>query len=401
MPGLRSNPFTMYSGFVEIDQGKNLFYWFVESLNNPSTDPVVLWLNGGPGCSSLGGFLAEHGPFAPDQNGNLVLNPYTWARVANVLYLEAPAGVGYSYWSGQATFTDMITAQDNHEFLAKWFALFPQFAQNDLYISGESYAGHYIPTLVNQIYNKTSTQPNVPPQSNFKGFLVGNPSTKLGYDKADSLITYYQTHGMIPMRSLATPAGNFDPYDILSDVCESSMLKNYIRFPNHMNVIDSKQVRNVPNRPECIGTYVHNYLNRADVQVALGIISSSATNSTFAWNQCNDIDYTYGPEPMMPLYITFMNNTDYKILVFSGDQDTVINFIGTEEWIYNTGRPIVNDWAPWYYSRDGSDSNRQIGGWMVRFDRITFMTVKGAGHMVPWSQPAPALEMFRNFLFKF
>jgi hypothetical protein len=78
----------------------------------------------------------------------------------------------------------------------------------------------------------------------------------------------------------------------------------------------------------------------------------------------------------------FISRKLTKIFLMTGDQDTVINFIGTEEWIYNTGRPIVNDWAPWYYSRDGSDSNRQIGGWMVRFDRITFMTVKGAGHMV-------------------
>ncbi len=128
---------------------------------------------------------------------------------------------------------------------------------------------------------------------------------------------------------------------------------NYIRFPNHMNVLDSKRVRNVPNRPECIETYVHTYLNvrtrikywivfeekfarghvsdieyailinilclqRADVQVALGIISSDAANATYPWNQCNDVNYLYGPEPMMPLYITFMNNTNYKILVFSG-----------------------------------------------------------------------------------
>lgn len=60
------------------------------------------------------------------------------------------------------------------------------------------------------------------------------------------------------------------------------------------------------------------HLQRADVQAALGIVPPSILNTTYAWNQCNAIPYIYGPEPMMPLYITFMNNTNYKILVFSG-----------------------------------------------------------------------------------
>lgn len=102
LPGY-SGKDTMYSGYLPVDAaaGRNLFYWFVESRNSPSTDPLILWMNGGPGCSSLGGGLfSELGPFFPNPNDEgvtLVNNPYSWVNVANVIFLESPAGVGFSY----------------------------------------------------------------------------------------------------------------------------------------------------------------------------------------------------------------------------------------------------------------------------------------------------------------
>eukprot|EP01099_Mayorella_cantabrigiensis_P004308 TRINITY_DN322_c0_g1_i2.p1 TRINITY_DN322_c0_g1~~TRINITY_DN322_c0_g1_i2.p1 ORF type:complete len:232 (-),score=40.62 TRINITY_DN322_c0_g1_i2:984-1655(-) len=178
LPGLATQPsYAMYSGYIKLSGGANMFYWFIESAHNPVSDPIVLWLNGGPGCSSLSGLLEEHGPFFPDKNGNLQTNPYSWNLVANMLYLESPAGVGYSYWPGIHVWNDNETASINYEFLTKWFELFPAFAKNDFYITGESYAGHYVPTLAYEIYTRTPSQGSVAPQSNFKGFMVGNPST--------------------------------------------------------------------------------------------------------------------------------------------------------------------------------------------------------------------------------
>ncbi len=84
------------------DGVKFAHYWFVTSQNNPATDPVVLWLNGGPGCSSMDGLFIEQGPLLFDgtyTNGipNLQANPQSWNRVANMLYIEAPVGVGFSF----------------------------------------------------------------------------------------------------------------------------------------------------------------------------------------------------------------------------------------------------------------------------------------------------------------
>jgi len=106
-------PFKQYSGYITVDatHGRALFYWFVESQRSPSSDPVVMWLNGGPGCSSLDGFFYEHGPFHFDReidsiNTTLHANPFAWNNVSNVLYVEAPAGVGFSYSN---TTSDYVT----------------------------------------------------------------------------------------------------------------------------------------------------------------------------------------------------------------------------------------------------------------------------------------------------
>ncbi|KAL7252393.1 hypothetical protein ACSBR1_007057 [Camellia fascicularis] len=150
-----------YSGYVSIDGNlaKQLFYYFVESERKPSNDPVVLWLNGEPGCSSFDGFVYEHGPFnyeAGKQHGELPilhLNPYSWSKVSNIIYLDSPAGVGSSYSENMTFYStgDLQTASETNIFLLKWFNLFPEFLSNPFYSAGESYGGIYVPTLASEI----------------------------------------------------------------------------------------------------------------------------------------------------------------------------------------------------------------------------------------------------------
>ena len=105
--------FAAFSGYVDISKGKKIHYMFVESQTSPTTQPVVIWFNGGPGCSSMLGFAQEHGPFVvPDGGQTFVPNPYSWNLEANMLYIESPAGVGYSYGQTEAdrTFDDTTSA---------------------------------------------------------------------------------------------------------------------------------------------------------------------------------------------------------------------------------------------------------------------------------------------------
>lgn len=80
------------TGYVDIGGGKEIFYWFVESQRDPAKDPLVLWTNGGPGCSGLTGFLSEQGPFRAAADGSLSVNKYAWNKIANMVFIEQPAG---------------------------------------------------------------------------------------------------------------------------------------------------------------------------------------------------------------------------------------------------------------------------------------------------------------------
>ncbi|CAJ0961983.1 unnamed protein product, partial [Mesorhabditis belari] len=178
LPGLTFTPtFKQYSGYLDTTQGNHLHYWFVEAQTNPTSAPLLLWLNGGPGCSSMDGFLTEMGPFRPTRDGSaLVENVYSWNKLANMLYLESPRDIGYSYRDKNATkdtlYNDDKTAIDNVLALQAFFARFPEYNQRPFYVTGESYGGVYVPTLTNLLVKmiQNGSIPNI----NLVGMAVGN-----------------------------------------------------------------------------------------------------------------------------------------------------------------------------------------------------------------------------------
>lgn len=169
--------FNQFSGYLTVsqDNGRRIFYWYVESQRDPKNDPVVFWTNGmlpqyrnmslmmrccieshsnalallagGPGCSGLIGFGAEHGPFFMEKDGKLGPNPHSWNTVASILYVEQPAGVGFSYSETQSDYetNDQKAASDMYVLIREFLARFPERKGNDFYIASESYGGHYMP----------------------------------------------------------------------------------------------------------------------------------------------------------------------------------------------------------------------------------------------------------------
>ncbi|TKR58553.1 hypothetical protein L596_029982 [Steinernema carpocapsae] len=141
LPGLDFNPtFRHYSGFFQVSPTHFLHYWFVESQSDPATDPLLFWFNGGPGCSSLDGLLNEMGPYVVNKDGKtLRKNDYAWNHLANVIYIEAPAGVGFSYATdGNTTTNDFQTAQENYEAVKAFFKEFSEFRNHSTFIMGEA-----------------------------------------------------------------------------------------------------------------------------------------------------------------------------------------------------------------------------------------------------------------------
>jgi carboxypeptidase C (cathepsin A) len=122
---------------------------YVESLSNVTGDPVLIWLNGGPGCSSLLGAFSENGPFIFDDGENVIKpNPFSWNERANMLYIESPAHIGFSIGGpNDWTYNDNSQSIDLFAALQDFYVKFPERLSNPLWISGESYAGIYGPFL--------------------------------------------------------------------------------------------------------------------------------------------------------------------------------------------------------------------------------------------------------------
>lgn len=183
LPGYGKTPTPHFSGFLDASDGCDtatngpvcqLHYWLALAEHEPASAPVVLWLNGGPGSSSILGFLQEEGPLLINATGGLMENPWSWTKYVNLMALEAPIGVGYSYCSRQkdqgkpCVNTDRYTASASRAALVDFFTTkFPEFATNDFFITGESYAGVYIPTLTKEILDHSDL--------NLKGIAVGDP----------------------------------------------------------------------------------------------------------------------------------------------------------------------------------------------------------------------------------
>eukprot|EP00292_Cryptomonas_paramecium_P009797 CAMPEP_0113700940 /NCGR_PEP_ID=MMETSP0038_2-20120614/24271_1 /TAXON_ID=2898 /ORGANISM="Cryptomonas paramecium" /LENGTH=269 /DNA_ID=CAMNT_0000624723 /DNA_START=177 /DNA_END=982 /DNA_ORIENTATION=+ /assembly_acc=CAM_ASM_000170 len=166
-------------------------YMFIESENSPSSDPVLLWTNGGPGAASLYGLFVELGPYSlSDRSMNtlehnetgiptLFRNRFSWTKFANLLIINSPPPVGFSYCdpagpSGDGrscgVWNDTRTADHNLQFLKNWFKAFPEYITNKLYLSGESYAGIYVPTLARAILEDKQFSSSI----NFAGWAVGD-----------------------------------------------------------------------------------------------------------------------------------------------------------------------------------------------------------------------------------
>jgi len=189
LPEMRDfDDYGVYSGYLNIPEtAKQLHYMFVESAESPSTDPLIIWFNGGPGCSSMLGWAQEHGPFVMENGGTeFHENAYSWNKGANMLYIESPAGVGFSYCDGfkDCSFTDDSSSKDNLSAVLAWFQKFPEFGTNNLWISGESYAGIYVPYLSYQIdlHNSENADDDSVFKPNLKGFAVGNGVTNWDLD---------------------------------------------------------------------------------------------------------------------------------------------------------------------------------------------------------------------------
>ena len=444
----------IYSGYLNTKiSGNDLFYLYAPSQNDPDNAPIMLWLNGGPGCSSLFGFLGEIGPVTADNFvGEFTKNPFSWNTNANLLAIEQPAGVGFSKTIDKKfTWNDDVTAENLLAGIKDFLHAF-KLEEKEFYISGESYAGVYIPYLATHMINDDSAD-----KVNLKGVLIGNGLTDYDTDVERSMVDFGFYHGLISIETYnifkrrcphkpdeLSPEEEAEYQKELNDgfyprnvTHECNEIRNVIRQNLQGNDIYGIY-RLCPTRPK-LNLDDPLYLNKKntmkntilqkliqykkkdifekkenleklependvfpsgcwdDMTVDLFLNEVDVQkklgvyNESIRWTQCANIDYDMSDS--FAFYSETMKDhyNDVKVWVFSGTEDGVLPTLGTLRWIDKLGFNIETKWRQWKVGE-------QVAGYVQKYEEgLVVVTVKGAGHMVPQDQRAAAYNMVTAF----
>ncbi|CAK1362018.1 unnamed protein product [Cercospora beticola] len=396
-----------YSGYLDNEEDdKHLFYWFFESRNDPKNDPVVLWLNGGPGCSSLTGLFMELGPSFIGKDRKPSYNPSSWNANASVIFLDQPVNVGYSY-SGSAVSSTVAAGKDVYALLTLFFKQFPEYAKQPFHISGESYAGHYIPVFASEILSHKNRNINL------QSVLIGNGLTD-GYTQYE----YY--------RPMACGDGGW-PAVLDESSCQSmdnslarcqSLIESCYKSESVWscvpasiycnNALIGPYQRTGQNpydvREKCKGgnlcydelNWIQEYLNRDDVMKALGAEVDS-------YDSCNmDINrnFLFNGDWMQPFHRLVPDILkEIPVLVYAGDADYICNWLGNLAWTQALEWPGQKAYAkaPMEDLTLQSDSKTKTGS-VKSFGNFTFIRIHAAGHMVPYNQPEASLDFLNRWI---
>ncbi|POO03704.1 Serine carboxypeptidase-like [Trema orientale] len=425
LPGFQGPlPFQLETGYVGVDG--QLFYYFVKSERKPEKYPLLLWLTGGPGCSAWSGLVYEIGPVnykIEKYNGSLptlVLNPYSWTKVSNIIFLDSPAGTGFSYAKTLPInhWGDFKQVDELLQFLNKWLINHPEFISNSVYISGDSYSGIVVPMLAQQISN--GNKEGAIPPINLKGYVLGNPQT----DQASNdnyKIPFAHRMTLISdelYKSLETSCQgeykNIDPNNtkclkVFQDYekCISGVNKAHILEPlcpfaspkphgrRSLNQNSEVFLRSDSPLPQ-FGCREYDQLlsrywaNDPDVREALHVQKGNIGE----WERCNPVlKSQYKREVVSSFqYHVNLSAKGFRTLIYSGDHDMVVPNLGTQAWIKSLNYSIVDDWRPWLVQG-------QVAGYTRSYsNQMTFATIKGAGHTAPQYKPKECFAMLRRWI---
>ncbi|EPS73196.1 hypothetical protein M569_01551 [Genlisea aurea] len=407
-------PFKLETGYVGVGENE-LFYYFIESERDPVTDPLIIWITGGPGCSALSGLVYEIGPMT--FNGSspvLKLNPYSWTKAASIVFVDSPVGTGFSYSTtpqGYQT-SDTQTAQDNYSFLKKWLLSHPEFMTNPLFIAGDSYGGKMAILLA--LLVAQGIEAGVEPRLLLQGYLIGNTVTETAKDYNQRL-PYAHRLGLLSddyyalaKRHCNGEYVNPDPGNML---CNNALhlFQMCLKDVDYAHILEPKcisssgtvggLIRLIPNQndePECReGTYVSSAIWANDETVRDSLHVRKGTISE--WVRCNDsVSYAYDVQTVFHHYRVLIEK-GYDGLLYSGDHDMVIPYLATLETVRELNLTLHEAWRPWRV-------NKQIAGYTQSYKHngayVVFATVKGGGHTAPEYRPRECLEMMKRYTSK-
>nr|KYP33095.1 Serine carboxypeptidase-like 19 [Cajanus cajan] len=382
LPGFEGPlPFELETGYVGLggkDDDMQVFYYFIKSESDPQKDPLMLWLSGGPGCSSLTGLLFQIGPLALDTESydgslpNLILRPQSWTKVCSIIFVDLPFGSGFSYAKNlTAQRSDWKLVHHTHQFLRRWLIDHPEFLLNEFYMGGDSYSGIPVPGIVQEISN--GNEIGLQPQINLQGYLLGNPKTT-GKEN-NHQISFAHGMGLISDELYASLQrnckGEYIDIDSRNELCLRDM--NYFEeakidmwyILGHCCKVDLPKKHEAPWRRYLYQKFeasLNSYYTREPnlcCNIFSDFISAQWANDESVrkslhtregtigkWKRCNQTDFEYQISSSFDIHVN-LSAKGYRSLIYSGDHDAVVPFISTQAWIRALNYSIVEDWRPW------------------------------------------------------
>mmetsp|Transcript_25291 Transcript_25291/g.53297 ORF Transcript_25291/g.53297 Transcript_25291/m.53297 type:complete len:578 (+) Transcript_25291:125-1858(+) len=405
---------------------KHLFFWMYEkrgsdAVNDKDNDkdtpvhdedtPFVVWLTGGPGCSSTLALLTENGPCSVDKDGKgTTVNPHSWTEAAHVLWLDQPAGVGFSYGDENDSGEEMV-GEDAYYFFQAFMQEHPEYAKNPLYIVGESYGGHYVPAIAHRIWkgNQKLCDKCVP--LNYAGLAIGNGLTapeqqypwypemvwdnSHGIKVVDEGVYNAMKEAVGPCTKLIHQCNQGDN-TIDSFACQAAFVTCNLGLTSPyqatgLNPYDIRKKCEVP--PLCYDfSNVKNWLNLESTKKALGVDETHSHR----WEACNfGINGKFRTDWMKDFsgYVKDLLEAGFPALIYAGDVDFICNYLGNQAWTKDL------DWAhKGDFDAAGTHDWGNGAGVARTSSGLTFLQIVDGGHMVPSDQPEVALEMLKTFL---
>jgi carboxypeptidase C (cathepsin A) len=384
-----------WTGYLQVrpsPDNAHVWYWFFPSLNDPTKDPLIIWLSGGPGCSSMIALFAENGPYRADSANSISFNQNTWIQRSSVLYLDQVIGSGLSFTSGLKPNSTSTVVGDIGTALVEFFTLFPQFKQSDLYMAGDSYSGKFIPSYF-ETFNFTTSS------FNFKGVLLGNPSfdpirqysiyADLGY--TSGIVDYRNRVEMNILYSQCIKDVQSGNYKAAHNTSCTPIIFDKLVGINGLSPFDTREVSTTQNYFDSIATY----LNRVDVRVALSVntLSSNYVN-------CDDTTFqNFIPDMFQGVSNGSLPNmiSGMRVLLYSAQFDLRVGVLGTVEYLRYmnwSGRSVFNSMKQTLFSSgDGA-----VVGQFKSYLGLTHMTIYGASHIAPRTAALATLTMVSRFI---
>ncbi|TPX76856.1 hypothetical protein CcCBS67573_g01860 [Chytriomyces confervae] len=414
-----------YAGYIPVTNDGYLFFWHFPSMNVTS-NRLVIWINGGPGCSSMIGQFTENGPFSVSDEGSLAVNKFSWHNNVNMLYVDQPTGAGFSFTKPKkGPHDEYEVGAQFHTFLRQFYLIFPETQGMDLFITGESYAGVYVPWIAKYIVenpvipskdiSRTFVQKETPTfRIKFKGIGIGNPvlSYKYQFQPIEAFEFLHATNFFKNDSVALREASN------LAETCRYTS----DRFPNSTGMPFGCSMYRFANdwgvgqygegycldrlniNLKCVddsmigGPMLSVYLDRSDVRKAIHVDPLQLENGGhIQWKACDqrvdNLNDTALPEPIeiIPQLIA----SGIKCLVYEGDLDLSINYIGTERSLSNmtwSGKQGMHQPLT-EYRVDGVPAGLEAS------ERgLSYLRVYQAGHLVPTDQPARGADVLQRII---